>query len=228
MLPKADLWDRYREHTELINGAAIIQDGIVDKDKWEKAPRKVLILLKDPHEEDPSKEWNLADTIRVGDWAKNASTKIWNTAGQMAFAIQNWGRDSFPQLKIETSEDRTKSKDLAHEALLATAVVNIKKTGGSSAAKDEEISSWAEKTKDLLLEQIRDIGPDIVLCGGTWQYIKDYWDDNKKVARPVYHPDKFYYIDYYHPANRYPNLLNYYALGGIMMSSGLVGKVPKR
>lgn len=227
MSPTANLWDGYREHIDLINGAAIIKDGIVDKERWDNVPRKVLILLKDPHEEDPNHEWNLADTIRVGDWAKNASKKIWNTAGQMAFAIQNWGPDSYPQLKIETPEDRAKSKQLAHEALLASAVVNIKKTGGGSEAKDEEIFRWTENTMELLLRQIIDIGPDIILCGGTWQYIRKHLTSAKKIARPLYYHDNIYYIDYYHPANRYPNLLNYYALGGIMLSSKLVDKVPR-
>ena len=224
MSPITNLWDSYREHTDLINGAAIIEDGIVDKERWETAPRKVLILLKDPHDEDPNHKWNLVDTIRDGNWSRKASQKIWNTAGQMAFAIQNWDRRNFPGFPLESKE----SKDESRNALLQCAVVNIKKTGGGSAAKPEEILRWARETEDLLLSQIREINPEIILCGYTWRYIKRYWKNVNKIARAVYKPDDYFCIDYYHPANRYPNLLNYYALGGIMISSGLVDEVPKR
>ena len=223
MLPTADLWEGYREHTDLINGAAIIKDGIVDEDKWEKAPRKVLILLKDPHEEDPNKEWNLADTIRVGDWGKNSSFKIWTISGQLAYLIQNLTCTIFPKFP-----EASVAQNASQAALQQSAVVNIKKTGGGSKAKDVEIFDWALNTQDLLLQQIKDIGPDIILCGGTWQYMRTILEETMQESRSIHFWKDIYFIDYYHPANRYPSLLNYYALGGIMLSSGLADKVHRR
>lgn len=103
------------------------------------------------------------------------------------------------------------------------AIVNLKKSGGKSNSRYPEIFAYADCGATELIKQIEIINPEIIVCGATfgdlnrisgnksqkgscdnWFYFSDAIGGKERL-----------FIDNYHPANRYPALLNYYGLVGI-------------
>lgn len=105
------------------------------------------------------------------------------------------------------------------EALLSAATVNIKKSAGRPESTAEDLRSYADRDGDLIKRQVELIAPDIVICGGTWDYVKRLWP----AARPAYDHqvwriNSIDFIDFWHPANRWPDSLLYYALGWLIQN----------
>ncbi len=75
------------------------------------------------------------------------------------------------------------------------------------------------------------IDPDIIVCGYTFQILYHEvfeYDNLGKNDNWYYYLDVFnkkrLFIDYYHPANHWPSLTNYYGLMGIYQQALLDGK----
>ena len=86
----------------------------------------------------------------------------------------------------------------------------------------EEINRYAEFDKDELRKELELCDPTIIVCGYTISSLNIIMQKNIK---ETYNDHWFYWIemndhpvlviDYYHPANHYPDLLNYYGLMNI-------------
>jgi hypothetical protein len=122
----------------------------------------------------------------------------------------------FPQEK--------KQEDECVEYLLSSAAIDIKKSDGKKSSDHEDILKYAREDGELLREQISLITPDIILCGGTFKYFKEFWSDREPVGETgyVYKTGNYIVIDYWHPANRYPNKLCFYALCAILQDSKIL------
>lgn len=103
------------------------------------------------------------------------------------------------------------------------AVVNIKKSGGKHTSIYEEIDAYAQADAEEIIREIELIDPDIIICGATFASLNQILNQPMEKGS---NENWFYYsdalggkerlfIDYYHPANRYPALLNYYGIVGI-------------
>ena len=114
-------------------------------------------------------------------------------------------------------------KKQANDFLRKIAVLNIKKSGGKHSSVYEEISTYAEVDAEEIIREIELIDPDVVICGATFGDINSISGHSVKKGS---NENWFYYsnaiggkerlfIDYFHPANRYPALLNYYGIVGI-------------
>jgi hypothetical protein len=58
----------------------------------------------------------------------------------------------------------------AENWLIKAAIMNIKKTPGKEKSIYEEIKDVAHKDKLNIICEILIINPDIIICGGTWDY----------------------------------------------------------
>lgn len=192
-----------------------IPDGIVDEQTWDSLPdgKRVLILLKEAYEDNHNNDsWALNEGLReFGPWSS-----IWNRVSEWAYGINNTDAGSIaPYHEL--------SKEEANAYLRKIAVVNIKKSGGKHTSIYEEIDAYAQADAEEIIREIELIDPDIIICGATFASLNQILNQPMEKGS---NENWFYYsdalggkerlfIDYYHPANRYPALLNYYGIVGI-------------
>ena len=104
--------------------------------------------------------------------------------------------------------------------------MNVKKTDTQSSVSDmEDIKRFAFRDREFLLRQMKAIDPTVIVCGYTVSFlniilhntedrgIKDYAAPNENwYYFATIDEKKIPVLDYYHPSNHYPDLLNYYGL----------------
>lgn len=212
------------------HSGVFISDGYVDKDTWEskKDGKRILFVLKEAYGEDD--DWSLTEWLR----RTGPSSNIWYRVVEWTYGIINTtatkvARYSPDNISLEHSED------VPNEWLRQIAVVNLKKSGGRSSSNYSEISAYADADREELKREIEILDPDIVVCGATFSDINHIGGG---IIKPnpcdnwYYYSDSFggrerLFIDYYHPANRYPSLLNYYGLINIYQQA-LIEKETKK
>jgi hypothetical protein len=207
-------------HDELLNrwsaesrhvGKGFIRDGIIDPDRWAACPRKVLLLLKEAYESEAEKKgYDLCKLIR-DEW-EGPKHNIWWNASYWCLAAQSI---EFPPPL--PSDD--KGYVDATKALLASSVVNVKKSDGRSFSDNVNLKEYTTNDKEYIKKQIKLIDPQIVICGNTWSFVEGFWPSAKLVSDLVYVVDGRIFIDYWHPANQYPHKLNYYAFAFILQQA---------
>jgi hypothetical protein len=212
-----DKWASLARH----QGKCFIRDGIIDSGRWSQAQRKVLFILREAHgEADDIVGWDLREVIR-NEW-EGPKYKIWWTIAYWAYGILRASPDHFPPMP-----DDDIAFEAAREALLSTAAINIKKSGGSSSSDWEDLVSYANEDGALIRQQIELIAPEIVVCGNVWSLIQDLWQGSRQVYDGVWIANGRAFIDFWHPANQFPNRLNYYALAALLQNSGALNRSPQ-
>ena len=181
-----------------------VSDGPIDWERWNKTEWRVLFLAKEVNAGE-GKNWSLPETIRC-EWG-GPRFKIWWTAAYWAYGIQNLSQDLLPP--------NPKYKELwdeVEEAFLSTAIVNIKKREGGPSSDDDDLSKYVDEDgdKNLLRKQVSCLNPNFVVCCNTWHLVKDVWPNAEKVSEQVYKIDDMLVLDFWHPSNRYPDVMNYY------------------
>ena len=199
-----DKWAQREHHAD----KGFIRDGIIDPARWRKAPRKVLLLLKEGYGE--GEDWDLRELIRE-QWQRPKGN-VWWKAAYWCYAAQN----AVPRIPAFPSLDDDRKALI--EALLSAGAVNIKKSDGGSSSNDDDIERYATADGDLLKSQIDLINPDIVICGNTWWFVKHLWPMAQQIYDLVWMSDGVLFVDFWHPANRFPHVLNYYALGCLIQN----------
>jgi hypothetical protein len=60
-----------------------------------------------------------------------------------------------------------------------------------------------------------------VICGNTWEAARQIWDvEATPIYNLAYRFGERIFIDFWHPANRWPKELNYFALACILQNCG--------
>ena len=192
---------------DIHRGNFFITDGIIDPNRWKKSNFKILFLLKEAYGDTPNLEgeWDLVNYLSKG--LGQIRGKMWPTVSQWCFGINKL---------IETSEipqfdENFKINREFNDAFLGSAVINIKKSSGYKSSNKLDLIKYVNSDWDLLSEQIDSISPDLIICGSTWPLIKSKINYEKS-GEWLYKSDKYYFVDFWHPANQYPNKLNYYSL----------------
>jgi len=195
-----------------------ISDGPVDTETWKNrnSGKHILFLLKEAYGD--SEAWSLNNWLRDSGPLYN----IWHRVVEWTYGISNTSATQIARYApSKISYDRINGEP--NEWLKQIAVMNIKKSGGVSSSDYGEILTYAEADKKELLKELEIIDPDIIVCGGTADDLNFLFDGTLKKQTC----DNWYYynsflgdkerliIDYYHPANRYPALLNYYGIVNI-------------
>ena len=192
-----------------------IPDGIIDENAWNTLPlgKKVLFVLKEAYEDNHDRSsWALNDELREhGPWSS-----IWNRVCEWVYGIVNSTVDAVEGYCVL-------DKELMNLYLRKSAVVNIKKSSGGHSSVYGEISAYADADAEEIIKEIELIDPDIIICGSTFGDINRITgntmvkgsNDNWFYYSNIIGGKERLFIDYYHPANRYPALLNYYGIVGI-------------
>jgi len=175
----------------------LVCDGIFDEGLWASAPTRVLFILKEAYDSDnPGKGWDLRDLARQEGFK-----------GVTLREMSHWAR-----ALVEPTQGYPCSDDVVlHNALLSTASINVKKVPGGTYAHDKEIRDHANDYGDLLQEQIEIIDPDVIVCGSTWWAIRHLFqtstlgDSTDRIHKAE---NGKVFLDFWHPANRFPRLMN--------------------
>ena len=189
-----------------------IPDGIVNETVWNSGNKKrILFILKEAYGDD----WNGAT---LATWLRDCYPKdrIWSRIARLVYGIQNTSSDSI-QKYIPSLDDETHK-----DCLQQIAVMNLKKSNGKSTSDYDEIFAYSLIDKEEIKKEFTLIDADIIICGATFKTLLSAvynisWENQIK------HSDNWYYylnldgkerlfIDFYHPANHWPDLMNYYAL----------------
>ena len=212
-------WRKRPQH----QGKKFVGDGIIDARAWTATRLKVLFLLKESHEKikdadyQDGCEW-VRDYLLAGK-AEGRST-MWKVLGTWAYGLQGLATGSMVPYP-EQGSDWTKTQ--VGEALRSSAFVNVKKSGGGAVSDPEELRRYVDQDWELLQSQLSEIRADIIVCGSTWELIarRFYSATDNETEHCVHRVGSFTFVDFWHPSNRFPHRLSYYALLGLTASAGV-------
>lgn len=192
------------------NNSAAFVDGLIDIKKYLEAKTKIMWILKEPYSTEDDKNWREEIAgLRTESGVKNGWAGTFNPIIYTSYGILNnkdWNNIS------DTSSDPS-----IIDVLYSIAFINIKKTPGGSSSDDDELEAYHKTHKSILLKQIEVYNPDVIICGNTFQFIKDDLNINletnehfydQTVDMSIYKNDKFIIVDAFHP-NAHKNKQKY-------------------
>lgn len=214
MIELDNLFEEWKEKHKSAGHKYFISDGIVNEAEWENVSPKICFFLKEAYSRDGS-SWSLTKWINNG-----ALVRMWNKVAEWTNGLLHTTSDFIP--KYSYIDDKTKSK-----CLKSISIVNTKKSDGLSNSDWNDLLFYAQDDSKLLKQEIDLINPDIIICGYTGSLLRVVYgasvcdskvnndgminaDDFKKNGYAIV--DGRIIIDYYHPANQFPNMLNYYTI----------------
>lgn len=210
-------WKKKKNENGNINhrDGVFIRDGVVCPEEWFSQTIRPLFLLKEAYAGE--QDWNLCKEQLLSTDRK--MSHMWMRVCQWTEGLFNTTKD-----KISVYHQGMYDKYYGNEWLKRIAVVNVKKSGGENESSMEEVNEYAEYDCEEIRKEIEICDPTIIICGYTIsslnivfrQKIKDYHnpDDNWIYCMTI-NNHSVIVIDYYHPANQYPDLMNYYGLMNI-------------
>ena len=186
-----------------------VRDGVVCPQKWFSADIRPLFLLKEAY--GGESDWDLISDHLCSD---RKMSKLWTRIAQWAHGILHTdGQHIAPYSKYEAT---TFSEN---EDLKQIAVINVKKSGGRPVSDRDDLQAYAEYDRTELLRQLEACDPTVIVCGYTAYLLETILDCR---FREIRNENLFYRIrlnghevlvlDYWHPSNQYPDLMNYCGL----------------
>lgn len=150
-----DLWARWRAFYEEhgIRASQICVDGIVDPARFAAAPKRILFVLREVN------DWPGGDLRPF--LAAGPRYQTWHNVARWAAGLL----DGWPPYDVVDRFDRM------HDALRQIAAINLKKTTGGSVADLSVVNAFAAHDRELLVEQIERIGPQIIVACGTFDQL---------------------------------------------------------
>ena len=203
-----ELLEKWRDREHHRNHL-FISDGVVDSEAWGKTTHKVLFVLKEAYDEKRTEgTWDLSTLIR----RRKVSGRTLKPMAQWAYGVQQ-------VLKHQRiSEFREKGQEV-EKALMSSAVLNLKKSGGANKSSYKNLQNYVEKDWDLIARQIEIIRPDIVICGKTWSLLSNMIEEKSRVSDQVARVNGIPYVSFWHPANRASNKMCYYSLCALVLQA---------
>ena len=161
----------------LFKGKPIAFDGVVDETMYINSEIKTMFLLKEVNDPDMKEDW----TSFMDDTRKQASAdfmyKTWPNICLWVEALKD-SNVNYTDCMDEYGYFDTKK---LQRNILEVAIVNIKKTAGGGSSKHDEILEAANEYGHVIREEIENcIKPQLVICGGTFDYAKNIFDVKKE------------------------------------------------
>lgn len=205
-------WQSRPRHQYNINqGMAFVRDGAMDKEKWEQANPKIVFLEKEAYGDgggDEGSSWCLGTLLRE-NWGQ-ARYQHWLNVSRWTYGIQHTNKENIPSFP----DDK-----VARNAVFDSAVVNIKKSGGSQTSNDHDLKLYVEEDGDLIKEQIDLLNPDVIVFCSTWHLVKELFGEPKELSTWTYQRNNQKLLKYYHPAARMDKIMMFFALCAIYQKS---------
>ena len=160
-----NLWQQWESRY-----SSVCKDGIIEPKLFEKSRYKILFVLKETNKYSGS----LTEFLKNGP-----KYQMWNTVARWAAGFLN----DFPEYQsINNKAERA-------TALKHISVINLKKIKGESYSDMKIIRKYANDDKDLILNQIHLIAPNIIIACGTFNILIDLFklpdNDNKPMKMKI-------------------------------------------
>ncbi len=144
-----ELWHNHYDKLKIEN-CKISYDGILDYNKYIKSKIKILYILKETNDLPGG---SLIELLENGP-----IYQTWYTVARWSAGIIN----RFP------SFENINNFELMKTSLLQTAVINLKKITGTNTSDMDVIMAYTHQDQELLIKQIKEINPDLILACGTF------------------------------------------------------------
>lgn len=175
----------YEKYNDLFRGQPVAFDGVVDEDKYLKTDVKIAFLLKDVNGEETKIEDGIKTTTMISeDWEYvkilreeiiNPEKGLYKTWPNACLWIEVFRNSNVSYMDCLTNEGQFDENRLRNH-MLEVAIVNIKKTPGGGSSNYDEIRESAITNKELLLEEFDILAPQLIICGGTFEFAKLIYD----------------------------------------------------
>ena len=173
----------FKEWKNKSNAKSFVTDGIVDPDIWFGLEHKdrILIILKEAYiKKDNPYDWDLTKWLKneiccsidncphAHDCSKcKVTDSTYNRVAEWIYGITE-NKDYCSWLGLKNEERTAKTyREKRKEQFKKAAIINIKKHDGISRSSSKELIDIAIVESENLIQQIRNINPTIIICGGT-------------------------------------------------------------
>jgi hypothetical protein len=149
------IWEKWKKHyRELgLEPAEICKDGVFNNDEWDTVGKKILFIMKEVNDWEGG---NLRELFKNGP-----KYRMWYTVSRWTAGIL----EGFPTYEY------VDKWEVMRKAIRKIASINLKKISGGAYSNMSVINAYAHCDRDLLLEQIEDIKPDIAIACGTFESV---------------------------------------------------------
>lgn len=198
---EADLFRRWSEHRP-----QLVTDGAVDGAAYEASSLRVVLVLKDVNSEGVG-NWDLRHELRT-----NPMPATWCTVARWMWGIRRLQEDLAWDVVGYTPDLQQRI-----DAVRSLCVVNLKKEPGAAVSDRGAVARYAREDADLLREQLALYAPDVVICGGVGELVREVTGAGpwRRTRRGVAHsasPTGGVLVSYYHPQARFDGPMMYYTL----------------
>ncbi|MFC5529198.1 amidohydrolase family protein [Cohnella yongneupensis] len=196
-----------------------IEDGLLDEEAWTSRPGlKIVVLLKEPTEDrnhPTTEEWKYQTFIAERGYLKERGT-TWPNLIRWTYGILH----GFPDYRYVKEKEEYIRRN-ANDFLGSVCFVNVKKTVGSTQSDDRQVYQTGLDAADLLLEQIKILSPNIVLCCGqtVFNIVRDslakenvYFENSSTsggLEKLWWNELRTNIINYNHPMAYFPSAMTY-------------------
>ena len=175
--------------------SVLVLDGIINVASYNLSNHKILWILKEPYGEDAFK---YSDYINGFEFGKSFPTSraMWEKITYVNYGILN-NYQLWADFKTLYKDENV------FRALHNCALINLKKNPGKTKSNHSEIRNAYQRYKDRIHEQLKFINPDIIICGGTFNFLQLPFDKvNLIIGENLkgYKHDNKLFIDAYHPS----------------------------
>jgi hypothetical protein len=153
-----ELYEQYSSSDE-----HFVRCGVVNEEAYESRSPKLVFVLKEPN--DPNHRLrSMVPTNQVKRGLSGQTMfRIWKAVGIWSYGIHN----GFP-----TYEEISTVQSSA-QGLNWVGVTNLKKSGGTGTSNYRVIREHATRTIELWKSELEIMGPDIIICCGTYRIVTD-------------------------------------------------------
>jgi hypothetical protein len=162
-----------------------LTDGIIKKAKYKTANEQILWILKEPWTEEVHEE------IKIGNYIEYINKFDFDDFPQYDTSTQMWRRITYANAGILNGgwlfnglDDLPDSREV-FDALFACALINLKKIPGSTRSNFNTIDHYFKIGQELIFNQIEEIKPTVIICGGTYSHLSPYIEKELKQINNV-------------------------------------------
>lgn len=138
--------------------------------QWNNSERRILFVSKDPEEPDNPYDRRGPDLFRGKDDSLSFGCRFNRNMTRITTGISNVNEDWFP------SFEDVNNVEYVEDCWLKAAVgrINLKKHGGGNKISNNVLQNAIKGYRDLILEQLNLLSPNIIICCGASGIIKDF------------------------------------------------------
>jgi hypothetical protein len=186
-----EIVEHYNQKNE--NNRKLINDGIVSLEEYYYSTIKIMWILKEPRDGKNSSGggWSLVENLRNerSKGKKKDSSQTFLPIIYTSYALLN-------KVKNYNELDKKKAYSEYCKSLKNIAYINIQKLPAKSNSNNKEIETAYDIDKIIILKQISEIYPDIIICTAGTKIYKNLCEDldsellNKTKIFNCYHPSQ--------------------------------------